>query len=117
MLHPTERPPASLAPRFAASINPGPPPVMTVKPRRAKRLAGAPGHRVVGVAVAEPRRAEHGHARAEEVEAAKALEELAEDADRARELEAAGLRALEELADLGRGLALAPVGALADCRW
>jgi hypothetical protein len=38
MLKPTESPPASLQPRFAASITPGPPPVTTAKPAPAKRL-------------------------------------------------------------------------------
>ena len=37
MLKPTERPPPSLHPRFAASITPGPPPVTTAKPASAKR--------------------------------------------------------------------------------
>src|SRR5690242_17152765 len=32
MLKPTERPPPSLAPRFAPSITPGPPPVITAQP-------------------------------------------------------------------------------------
>ena len=36
MLQPIERPPASRAPRLAASMRPGPPPVMTVKPRPAR---------------------------------------------------------------------------------
>ena len=36
MLKPTERPPASLQPRFAASITPGPPPVTTANPASAK---------------------------------------------------------------------------------
>src|SRR5581483_139579 len=35
MLQPTDRPPASRAPRLAASMIPGPPPVITVKPARA----------------------------------------------------------------------------------
>ncbi len=35
MLQPTDGPPASRAPRLAASITPGPPPVITVKPSRA----------------------------------------------------------------------------------
>ena len=37
MLKPTDRPPASWAPRLAASITPGPPPVTTAKPASAKR--------------------------------------------------------------------------------
>ena len=35
MLKPTDRPPPSCAPRFAASITPGPPPVTTAQPRSA----------------------------------------------------------------------------------
>ena len=44
MLQPTEKPPASCAPRLAASIRPGPPPVMTVRARlrRAARRPPAP---------------------------------------------------------------------------
>ena len=38
-LQPTDRPPASCAPRLAASITPGPPPVITVKPRLRQRAA------------------------------------------------------------------------------
>src|SRR5919199_284298 len=37
MLNPTDSPPPSLAPRFAASITPGPPPVTTAQPRSEKR--------------------------------------------------------------------------------
>src|SRR5262245_8158604 len=37
MLKPTESPPPSCAPRFAASITPGPPPVITAQPRPANR--------------------------------------------------------------------------------
>ena len=37
MLKPTESPPPSCAPRFAASITPGPPPVTTAQPRSAKQ--------------------------------------------------------------------------------
>src|SRR3977135_843874 len=37
MLKPTERPPPSLQPRFAASITPGPPPVTTAHPASPKR--------------------------------------------------------------------------------
>ena len=39
MLSPTERPPASAAPRLAASISPGPPPVITAKPWSARQAA------------------------------------------------------------------------------
>ncbi len=36
MLHPNESPPPSLAPRLAASMMPGPPPVMTAYPALAR---------------------------------------------------------------------------------
>ena len=36
MLKPTESPPPSFAPRLAASITPGPPPVITAQPCSAK---------------------------------------------------------------------------------
>src|SRR5438105_4273594 len=39
MLQPTDRPPASLAPRLAASMMPGPPPVMTAKPAWVRQRA------------------------------------------------------------------------------
>ncbi len=39
MLNPTEIPPPSFAPRLAASITPGPPPVTTDQPARAKSRA------------------------------------------------------------------------------
>ena len=41
MLKPTERPPPSWQPRFAASITPGPPPVTTAQPARANSVAVA----------------------------------------------------------------------------
>ena len=63
---------------------------------------------VVGLIFAEARRPEHGDARADEMEGAKAAEKFEEDADGADELEAAGLWAVEELPDLGRG-AVPPV--------
>ena len=39
MLHPMDIPPPSSAPRLAASMMPGPPPVMTGIPARASRFA------------------------------------------------------------------------------
>ena len=39
MLHPIERPPPSFAPRFAASMIPGPAPVMIAKPFSARMRA------------------------------------------------------------------------------
>ena len=41
MLKPTLRPPPSLQPRFAASITPGPPPVITAQPASPKSFAVA----------------------------------------------------------------------------
>ena len=57
MLKPTERPPASLQPRFAASITPGPPPVTTAKPRLGEELRGL-ARRDRAAVLADPRRAE-----------------------------------------------------------
>ena len=48
MLKPTESPPASLQPRFAASITPGPPPVTTAKPASANAPAVARACSYVG---------------------------------------------------------------------
>ena len=53
MLKPTERPPPSLAPRFAASITPGPPPVTTASPASANSRAVA---RAASYVSASPRR-------------------------------------------------------------
>jgi len=62
MLQPTERPPLSLAPRLAASMMPGPPPVHHVKPARASsRPPRAPARiPVVFLKRAEPRTVTHG---------------------------------------------------------
>src|SRR4029453_1891530 len=56
--------------------------------------------------------AEHGDARADEVQRAEAAHELAEDADRPPQLESARLRALKEADLLRRGGLLAPFGAV-----
>ena len=58
MLRPTERPPASAAPRLAASIRPGPPPVITVKPCLARQARGLAAELVPAVALGDPGRAE-----------------------------------------------------------
>ena len=42
MLKPTERPPPSFAPRFAASITPGPPPITSARPASARSRAVCP---------------------------------------------------------------------------
>ena len=49
MLKPTESPPASLQPRFAASITPGPPPVTTANPASANARPVARALSYVGV--------------------------------------------------------------------
>ena len=49
MLKPTESPPASWQPRFAASITPGPPPVTTAKPASANAAPVARALSYVGV--------------------------------------------------------------------
>ncbi len=51
---------------------------------------------VVRMGLREPRRTEHGHAGADEVQGPEAAQELQEDAQRAPELEAPGARAGEE---------------------
>ena len=58
MLQPIDSAPASRAPRLAASIRPGPPPVMTAKPARPSAAPSARASCVVGVARRRARRAE-----------------------------------------------------------
>ena len=99
MLQPTERPPASRAPRLAASITPGPPPVITVKPRPAERAADFAGHRVVAVVLVEARRSKHRHARSNEMQRAESANEVAARAHQQPEFLEAGMRAFEEVRD------------------
>ena len=78
MPRPTDTPPASRAPLLAASMIPGPPPVMTVMPllaRAGRQLLGAlPVRRVIG---ASRGRAEDGDRRAQVGQRVEALDELA----------------------------------------
>lgn len=58
MPSPTESPPASLAPRLAASITPGPPPVITAYPARARAAPSSSASRhsgLSGMLRAEPK--------------------------------------------------------------
>ena len=81
MLHPTERPPASRAPRLAASISPGPPPVMTVNPSAEIPCPTSRPSCVVRVRRVVSRRTEHRHARAHEMQRAEAGDEIAHGAE------------------------------------
>ncbi len=90
MLQPTDGPPTSRAPRLAASITPGPPPVMTVKPSRAHGRADLAGLRVGWMRVGQPGRPEDGHARADEVQDAEAAQEFAGHPGNGAELAKAG---------------------------
>ena len=79
MPSPTLTPPASLAPLLAASIAPGPPPVITAKPgldEPAAELLGQGVRRVVGRRAG---RAEDRDRRAELGQRAEALDELGLD--------------------------------------
>ena len=58
MLSPTESPPASAAPRLAASISPGPPPVITVRPFSASSGRGLPAELVPAMSLGDSGRAE-----------------------------------------------------------
>ena len=110
MLQPIERPPASKAPRLAASMTPGPPPVITANPEL-RQQAAQPSRRLVHrVRRGEPRRAEHAHRRADLGQGIDPVDELALDPQDAPGLgvgectmlrrprgRLAQLRALEEL--------------------
>src|SRR5581483_4023696 len=81
------------------------------EPRPRQPGAQLPAEPVVGVVLGEAGRAEDGHARAAgEVERAEAAQELEEDLDRAAELEAPRLGAVEEPDLLRRPGRLAPLG-------
>ena len=83
MFAPTERPPASWHPRLAASMMPGPAPVMTAKPASARLPSQLASERVVRVLLGEPRGAEDGDDRTTQVEQLHPVQELEEDADSA----------------------------------
>src|ERR1041385_6767136 len=107
MLKPMERPPASRAPRLAASMIPDPRPVTTVNASRA-RPAPISRASVVGMILLETGGGEHGHARSHEAQGTGAAHELDEDGDGAPELGPARTRPFEEAPDLGRGGGLLP---------
>ena len=110
MLQPTEWPPASLAPRLAASMMPGPPPVMTVKPASARRRPDLAGQRVVSVVSvkrAEPNTVTHGPTKCS---AAEAPHNLPENTHGVHQLVTARLRAEQELRLGPRWRSLAPIG-------
>src|ERR1043166_5316689 len=72
MLHPTDRPPPLREPRPAAGQD--------GEAELDEPAAHVAAERVVGVALGESRGAEHGHARANEVERAEAAQEVAQRA-------------------------------------
>ena len=78
MLQPIEMPLASFAPRLAASIRPGPPPVMTVNFACAI-MAQFARECIVGMCRWEACRTEDGNTRAHEVEGTKAVDQFAKD--------------------------------------
>ena len=96
MLQPTDMPPASRAPRLAPSITPGPPPVITVKPifTMARTDLAAPARSTV--ALLEARRAEHRHARADEMQRPEAADEVAAGPRQHQQLAGSRLRTFEE---------------------
>src|SRR6266487_5333315 len=58
MLKPTERPPDCCAPRFAASITPGPPPVTTANPFSDEAGRRLDGERAPAICLGQPGGAE-----------------------------------------------------------
>ena len=83
MLQPIESPPASLAPRLAASMIPGPPPVITAKPRSAMPAPDLARGGVVRRVGLDARGAEHRHGQADPRQHVEAVDELAHDAQHA----------------------------------
>ena len=79
MPSPTLTPPASLAPLLAASIAPGPPPVITAKPASTSARPSCSAEGVRRVVGRRAGRAEHGDRRAELGQRAEALDELGLD--------------------------------------
>ena len=80
MLKPTDMPPASLQPRFAASITPGPPPVTTANPAFANSRRGLAREAIRPRVLAHPRRPEDRHRRAADlVDLLEPVQELGRD--------------------------------------
>ena len=80
MLQPTDRPPASRAPRLAAFHHAGPAAGHHREAEPRQRAAHLARHRVVPVVLVEPRRSEHRDARTDEMERAEAADEVASGA-------------------------------------
>ena len=80
MFSPTDLPLPCAAPLLAASMMPGPPPVMT-----ARLFLASPGHRhgglVIGIGLLHPRRAEDGDRGADLGEDFKGIHEFGHDAE------------------------------------
>ena len=100
MLQPTERPPSSRAPRLAASIMPGPPPVITVKPsaltRAARLRARARNTDASSSNRAEPKMVTHGPTKCRHAESADEVAHRSRNEQRLREAASAGLRAARD---------------------
>ena len=79
MPSPTEKPPASAAPRLTASIAPGPPPVITANPALASAPPSLAAELVLGVVALGARRAEHRDRARDLGERAEPLDELGLD--------------------------------------
>ena len=110
MLQPMERPPASLAPRLAASMMPGPPPVMTVKPSSADPRADLAGQQVIRMCFLEAGRAEDRDAGTDEVQRPEAADELGGDPPDPDQLDDPRPGAFQELQDPAAAGALRPRG-------
>src|ERR1043166_7445233 len=88
MLHPTDRPPPLREPRPAAGQD--------GEAELDEPAAHVAAERVVGVALGESRGAEHGHARANEVERAEAAQEVEQRARDEAQLAESRMGTLEE---------------------
>ena len=80
MLQPTDRPPASRAPRLAAFHHAGTAAGHHREAEPDQRAADLARHRVIAVVLVEPRRSKHRDARSNEMERAEAADEIASGA-------------------------------------
>jgi len=103
MLQPMDMPPASWAPRLAASMMPGPPPVMMAKPLCAKRNASRWADRYIGSSGRGAGRAENRDGGAHFRESVEGMDELALDAQDAPRIAMSELRLLGQPRDRTRG--------------
>ncbi len=86
MLQPMDKPPASWAPRLAASMMPGPPPVMTREAALREQKAQSSGGLVHGIRRPGARRAEDGNGGADFGKGIEGVDEFALNAqDAARD--------------------------------